>query len=381
MVALAAVFAMGRFALPAVLDWAARNRNREAFGIALFLSVFAAAWGMDAVGISMTLGAFLLGMLLSASDYRYQIVATIEPLKGPLMGLFFLAVGMATDVQTLAAEWTRVLALIAAVLTIKIVLLLAICLAFRTGLPTAIRTAFALSQVGEFAFVLFSAAAAAGLVSSEGVALGFLVIAGSMIVTPLMIRLGDSLAQRLHKEPAFKPGAYGQDMSRHLVIVGMDSVGHLMALMAERAQIPYIAFDWDYQTVMRAKSAGRNVFFGDINTHVVQEAAALSRASVVFISSDDIEQLKGISLSLHRSYPNLDLYACVRSLEDQFELRERGIKHAGTTFIESTLFRGSSLLKQMGVSEADVDTLVAGLRADEHALIMEALAGAAAKET
>ena len=379
--ALVAVVALGRLVLPAALEWAARNRNREAFGIALFLSVFAAAWAMDASGVSMTLGAFLLGMLLSTSEYRYQLVSTVEPLKGPLMGLFFLAVGMAIDVQTLATEWPRVLALIAAVVSVKIVLLLAICRAFGASLSTAVRTAFALSQVGEFAFVLFSAASVAGLVSAKGVSLGFLVIAGSMIVTPLMIRLGDSLARRLHKAPALAPGAYAQDLSRHLVVVGMNNVGHLMALMAERADVPYIAFDWDYQTVMRAKAAGRNVFFGDINTRVVQEAAGLARAGAVLLSSKDIEQLKGISLSLHRKYPALDIYACVNSLEDQFELRERGIKHAGTTFIESTLFRGSSLLKKMGVPEDDVDSLVASLRQDEHTLITQALSGAANLKT
>ena len=374
-VALAAVFALGRFVLPAVLEWAARNRNKEAFGIALFLSVFAAASAMDRVGISMTLGSFLMGMLLSASDHRFQLVATVEPIKGPLMGLFFIAVGMAIDVQSLATEWHRVLSLIAAVVSIKVALLLVICQAFRTGLPTAIRTAFTLSQVGEFAFVLFSVASVAGLVSDRGVTLGFLVIAGSMIITPVMIRLGDILAQRFQTVPALAPGAYAKDMSRHLVIVGMDNVGHLIALMAEHAGLPYIAFDWDYQTVIRTKSAGRTVFFGDINTRVVQDAAGLSRASVVFISSADIERLKGISLTLHRNYPTLDIYACVGRLEDQFELRARGIKHAGTTFIESTLFRGSSLLKQMGVPEAEVDSLVASLRKDEHALIVRALSG------
>ncbi len=371
--ALAAVFVVGRYLLPAVLGWAVRSRNNETFTVAMFLSLLGAAWCMDQVGISMTLGAFLLGILLSASDYRYQIVATVQPFKGVLMGLFFIAVGMSIDVNALVAGWSDVLILIAAVMLIKIVVLLALCLAFSSGLATSIRTAFSLSQVGEFAFVLFSVSAAAGLASPRAVTIGFLTIAGSMILTPLVIRLGDRLAARYDKGHEFTPGSYAEDMSRHLVIIGLDDIGHLIALMAERAAVPYIAFDYEYQTVMHGKRAGRKVYFGDIHSRVVQEAAGLARATAVFISSTDMESLKSIALTLRQNYPDLDIYARVDSIQDQQELRALGIKHAATSFIESTLSRGASLLREMGVAEDAVDSLVKSLREDEYAPIIEAL--------
>ena len=370
---LATTFIVGRYLLPAILGWAARNRNDETFGTVLFLAVLAAALALDQVGISMTLGAFLLGMLLSASDYRYQIVSTIVPFKGVLMGLFFIAVGMSIDIQMLLTDWASILMLIAVVLVIKTAVLLVLCRLFGSDLPTAIRTAFSLSQVGEFAFVLFGATAAAGLLSERGVTQGFLVIAGSMIVTPILIKLGDSLAAWFSKATEFAPGTYAQGMSNHLVIVGLDEVGNVIALMAEHASVPYIAFDRDYRAVIRGRRAGRNVHLGDIYTRTVQEAAGVARAKAVFISTTDMDRLRGIALSMHRDYPGLDIYAQVNTIEDQTRLRAKGIKHAGTGFIESTLFRGGSLLKNMGVAEDQVTVLIDSLRKDDYALSQQAL--------
>jgi glutathione-regulated potassium-efflux system protein KefB len=370
---LAAIFVVGRIVLPGILGWAARNRNDEAFGVVLFLGVLSAAWGMDQVGISMTLGAFLLGVLLSASDYRFQIMNTIEPFKGLLMGLFFLGVGMSIDLEALATDWARLLMLIGVVLAGKTVVLLVLCRLFGHDLPTSIRTAFSLSQVGEFAFVLFGATAAAGLLNKQGVSEGFLVIAGSMILTPVMIKLGDSLAPRFAKATELVPGTYAEEKSNHLVIVGMDKVGQVVALMAEHASVPYIAFDRDYHAVDRGKRAGRNVHLGDIYFRPVQEAAGLARAKAVFISPTDMNRLRGIALSMSRDYPSLEIYVRVETIEQQNELRAKGIMYAGTTFIESTLFRGRSLLMNMGVPEDRVTALVEGFRKDDYALIQRAL--------
>ncbi|MGD8960038.1 MAG: cation:proton antiporter, partial [Desulfobacteraceae bacterium] len=199
--ALAGIFVVGRYLLPAALGYTAKERRMDAFGILLFLAVIAAAWAVDRVGISMTLGAFVMGMLLSASDYRYQIEATVAPFKGTLMGLFFIAVGMSIDVGALWHDLSKLLAHVPVVLLIKAVVLTALVLAFGISRSAAIRTGCYLSQVGEFAFVLFGAAALAGLLSATGHTLALLVVAVSMIATPLMVKIGDGLAGRLRGRP------------------------------------------------------------------------------------------------------------------------------------------------------------------------------------
>ena len=195
------IFVIGRYLLPSVLGYCANRRQMETFGLVLFLAVITAAWAVDHVGISMTLGAFLLGMLLSGSDFRYQIEATVGPFKQVLMGLFFIAVGMSIDVGALLRDWEALLVHVPVVLFLKVVVLVGLVLGFRIGRPAAVRTAFSLSQVGEFAFVLLGAASVAGLLSAEGHTLAMLVVAVSMVATPLMVKAGDRLARRLQAVP------------------------------------------------------------------------------------------------------------------------------------------------------------------------------------
>lgn len=371
---LVGIFVVGRYLLPAVLGHAARQRRMDAFGIVLFLAVIAAAWAVDQVGISMTLGAFLIGMLLSASDYRYQIEATVAPFKGSLMGLFFIAVGMSIDVGALLRDWSMLLVHVPVVLFLKVAVLIALALAFGIGRSAAIRTGFYLSQAGEFAFVLLGAAAAAGLESAEGHTLAMLVVAVSMILTPLMMKAGDQLAGRLRAVPASAKAAPAADLERHVVVIGFDEVGQLICLMLDKAKVPYVAFDRDIDYVRQGKQAGRNVHFGNMYSSVTQQAAGLGKATAAYVTSMDLDHAKALAVTLHRLYPRLNVYVRVRRIRDQDELVAMGIKNAGTGYIESTLVRGSMLLKDLGVTESDVAELVSAFQENNYALIRAAFA-------
>jgi monovalent cation:proton antiporter-2 (CPA2) family protein len=366
---IAGIFAVGRYLLPAVLGYCAKRRQMDAFGVVLFLAVIAAAWAVDHVGISMTLGAFLLGMLLSASDFRYQIEATVAPYKATLMGLFFIAVGMSIDVGALVRDWEALLVHVPVVLAVKGAVLTGLVLALGVAPSAAIRTGFYLSQVGEFAFVLLGAAAVAGLLSAGGHTLAMLVVAVSMILTPLMVKAGDRLASRFQTMPASVGEEPAADLERHVVVIGYDEVGRLIDLMLEGANIPHIAFDRDINVVRQGKRSGRNVHFGDMYSFATQEAAGLGKAAAVYVTSRDMDHAKGLAVTLHRLYPHLDVYVRVRTLGDQDELVAKGVRHAGTGYIESTLVRGSMLLKGLGVSEDDVSQLVNELQRNDYALI------------
>jgi glutathione-regulated potassium-efflux system protein KefB len=366
---LAGIFVLGRYLLPAALGYCASQRQLEVFRMVLFLAVILAAWSVDHVGISMTLGAFLLGMLLSASDFRYQIEATVAPFKQTLMGLFFIAVGMSIDVGAFLQDWRALVVHVPVVLFLKILALVGLVLAFRIGRAAAIRTGFYLSQVGEFAFVLLGAATVSGLLSAGGHTLAMLVVAVSMIATPVMVTIGDRLASRLAREPADVQGKPAADLDRHVVIVGLEEVGQLIALMLERAGIPYLAIDRDIDVVRQGEQAGRNVCFGNLFSSSTQDAVGLGKAAAVFVTTRDPAQAKALALTLHRLYADLNVYVLVRTLAEQDELVDKGIKHAGTGYIESTLVRGGMLLKDLGTSETDVNRLVQALRDDNYALI------------
>jgi hypothetical protein len=228
--------------------------------------------------------------------------------------------------------------------------------------------------VGEFAFVLLGAAAVAGLLNAEGHTLAMLVVAVSMIATPLMVKAGDRLAGRLRAMPAREEAQPAADLDRHVVIVGYDEVGQLIDLLLEKANIPHIAFDRDINIVRPGKELGRNVHSGDMYSATTQEAAGLGKAAAAYVTSRDMDHAKALAITLHRLYPHLDVYVRVRMLADQSELVAKGIRHAGTGYIESTLVRGSMLLKDLGMSEDDVSELVKDFQKNDYALIRAAYA-------
>jgi len=366
---LTGIFVVGRYLLPSVLGYAAKRRRMDAFGILLFLAVIAASWAVDRVGISMTLGAFFIGMLLSASDYRYQIEAIVAPFKGTLMGLFFIAVGMSIDIGALLHDWSRLLVHVPVVLLLKAAVMIALFLAFGISRSAALRAGFYLSQAGEFAFVLFGAAAVAGLLNDHGHTLALLVVAVSMILTPLMVKVGDQVAGRLRAEQPGTEAAPAADLERHVVVIGYDQVGQLICLMLDKAKIPYVAFDLDINLVRQGKQSGRSVHFGDMYSTVTQQAAGLEKATAAYVTTTEPGWAEGLAVTLQRLYPSLNIYVRVRTLREQDKLVSRGIKKAGTGYIESTLVRGAMLLKDLGMSESDVNELVKAFQNDNYALV------------
>lgn len=152
-----------------------------------------------------------------------------------------------------------------------------------------------------------------------------------------------------------------------MVVVGYDEVGRLIDLMLEKANIPHLAFDQDINVVRQGKRSGRNVHFGDMYSTTTQEAAGLAKAAAVYVTSRDMEHAKSLAITLHRLFPHLDIYVRVRTLEEQDQLVDKGIKYAGTGYIESTLVRGGMLLKDLGVPEDDVQELIKELQHNNYA--------------
>jgi hypothetical protein len=276
---------------------------------------------------------------------------------------------MSMDVGALLQDWSRLVVHVPVVLFLKAAVLTALVLAFGISRSAAVRTGFYLSQSGEFAFVLFGAAGAAGLLSAEGHTLALLVVAVSMILTPLMVKVGDRLAGRLRDVPAETATTPAADLERHVAVVGYDQVGQLICMMLKKAKIPYMAFDQDIDLVRQGKQSGYNVYFGDMYSSITQQAAGLGKAAAAFVSIRESERAEGLALTLQSLYPSLNVYVRVRSLREQDRLVSKGISKAATGYIESTLIRGAMLLKDLGVSEVEASELVKAFQNDNYALV------------
>lgn len=365
------VLAVGRYVIPQLLAMTAKSRNMEAFGIVTMLAALGAAYLMELVGVSMALGAFLVSMTLSASDYRHQIEAAVEPFKGLMLGLFFISVGMSINVALIWNNWPEVIEAVVALLILKIVTLFVLGLIFGLGRSVAIRTACILSQCGEFGFVLFGAAHASGLLSAEmfGVALSLITV--TMIVTPLMSKLGDILGDRLDDSSSTRTATDQKsvDLDRHVVVAGYGRGGRVISLMLEKSGIPYVAFDTDPERVSLGKREGRNVRFGDMTDPRVLDASGIGDAAVIVVTLYETHQTEKLVSTVRNFYPGVSVYARVRNLTVRDRLLAHGVSHAIPEAAEGSLQLGKAVLQGVGKPDADVQTLLDDLRRQDYEML------------
>ncbi|GEM80351.1 cation:proton antiporter domain-containing protein [Vibrio superstes] len=350
------ILAIGKVMLPFALKWSVRKHNKDAFALCLFAAIFATVCIIEYAELPSTLGAFSLGMLLSSSDFRHSLEETVLPFKGVLMALFFTSVGMQINPTVLMEHLSSILFILTVVLVVKTLLSTALSLIDGKSLSVGIKTGFWLNHIGEFAFVILALATSMSILTESQSSIIIAIVSLSMVLSSFSIKLGDKIVSRfLHSAKSFDDLPHKE--SNALVIIGMDEVGRLIAKMAHRAQIPYVALDNNYDQVKTSKQLGLTAYFGDIMRSSVRNKIHLDDAKAVFVSIHEPATLKRVSVALAR-YPNLDIYARTNSKEDELELKQLGIHFAASTYIESTLIRGRKLLHNFGVAEDTTMTLV-----------------------
>ncbi len=369
------VWGLGRYVLPTALERMARQGNREGFFLVVMLAVFTSAWATHMAGLSMALGAFLMGLLLSSTRYNYQIEALVEPYKGLLMSLFFVAVGMSIDIAALAQAPLLFALHVSAIIAIKLGVLLGLLLLFGFERPLAVKVAFLLVQGGEFGFVLFGAAHALGVIDNATFALSVGVISTSMLLTPLLVKLGDRLSASLARRVPVSEGPYrfseGMEGEARVVIAGYGRVGHTVATLLQGSSVPYIAFDNNTAHVAEGQADGRPVYYGDISDPKLMARAHLERVVAVVLTIDRPQaMLKAVTL-LRSSYPHLKIIARARDLMAVSALLEAGATGAYPEALEASLRLGAEVLEAIGVADESVDLLLHGVRRQNYALVRE----------
>ncbi len=380
------VIVTGRYLVPRLLDRLARQNNREAFFLAAMAAVFAAAWAMDLAGMSMALGAFLMGMMLSTSRYSLQIEATLEPHKGLLMSLFFVAVGMSVDVAALAQHPFQFALHVVAIISIKVAVLYVLCLLFGTGRSTAWRVAFMLSQGGEFGFVVFGAAKALGVIDDLIFAMAIAVISLTMLLTPVLVKLGNRLALRAARDTAAVDqhshyAAEGDEETPRVVIAGYGRVGHTVGTILGSSDIPYVAFDTDAVLVARWRGEGHPVFYGDVCNPELFGNASLHQVDLVVLTIDDRHAAVRAATLIRTQMPEAKIVARARDLRTCDALLQAGVNQAFPETLEASLRLAAESLEALGISSDDTNQLLRGVRNTDYALVRngpEAEAGARA---
>lgn len=369
------LLALGRWVVPWVLEWLARQCNREAFFLVVMAAVFLAAWAMDLAGMSMALGAFVLGMMLSGSRFSVQIHASVEPHKGLLMSLFFIAVGMSVDPAVVAAAPLRFLDALLALLVIKAGILYWLCRRFGSQPAEALRVALLLAQAGEFGFILFGAAKLTGLIDDALFVQMVALISLSMLLTPLLEYLATRFGQRLAAGPPavdarfqYQAGPPGTTPPR-VVIAGYGRVGHTIGAVLAAHRIPYVAFDANPVLVARWRADGYPVFYGDIRDPHLLNAARVDQAQVVVLTLDD-QQATLAATSLVRGHaPGVIIVARARDLVACDALFRAGASKAFPEAVEASLRLASETLAGLGISHQAAEAIVDDARGRDYAQV------------
>jgi len=340
----------GRLLLRPALRWIANSRTSEIFTAAALLLVVAIAALMQAVGLSMALGAFLAGVLLADSEYRRELETDLEPFKGLLLGLFFMAVGMSIDFAVVLRQPLLVTGLVLGFLLVKALVLAGMAQCLR--LPAGERPVFVvlLAQGGEFGFVVFQAGQQGGVLSADQTSLLVAAAALSMLLTPLLLLLSDHwLVPRLLARGQRKAMPELNELQHAPVIIaGFGRYGQIIGRLLYANGIDSTVLDHDPDSVEAVRKFGSPAFYGDATRLDLLRTAGANEAKLIVVAIDDVAQsLKVVDL-VREHFPHLHIVARARNVTHYYGLRERGVTLIERETLDSALMSARSVLELLG---------------------------------
>ncbi|WP_027995367.1 glutathione-regulated potassium-efflux system protein KefC [Simplicispira psychrophila] len=362
----------GRLLLRPLLRWIAKSKTPEIFTATSLLLVVGIAWLMVLVGLSMALGAFLAGVLLADSEYRRELETDIEPFKGLLLGLFFMAVGMTIDFGVLLRSPGTVAALLVGFLALKSGLIYV--LARSTHIPHQERPAFTLllAQGGEFAFVVFQGATGAKVFSPEVASLLIGAVALSMLLSPLLLLALEHALLRRHaqiKAAAPEPQSdIPEPQQAPVIIAGFGRYGQIVARMMLAQGIPSTILDHSVDMLEVARTFGYRVFYGDATRLALMRLAGAAHARVLVVAVDTPERSLKIVTLARRHFPHLHIVARARDVTHWYALRDLGVQHIERELFESSLTSARTVLELLGMPEHEAAQMAQRFRAHNLAL-------------
>jgi len=350
------LFTFGKWLINPWFNLVASQRSRELFVMNVLMVTLLLAYATKLAGLSYALGAFIAGMLISETKFRYQVESDISAFRDIFLGLFFISVGMLLDLQQIANNIAAILLVLVALVLFKaiIVTLVVRLVKYETGV--AIRTGLILAQAGEFSFVILALGVEQKLVSGSALQVILAASLLSMVIAPFLIQYNGRIARKLVQSYSRNSGQVVQDIDdvgkhlhNHVIICGYGRSGQYLARFLREENIPYIALDIDPSRVLEAATAGENVMFGDAARRVVLEAAGGARAKALVISYADNRAAMKILHIVQESYPQLPVI--VRTVDDtnMEALREAGAAEVVPEILEGSLMLASHALMLLGV--------------------------------
>jgi voltage-gated potassium channel Kch len=346
---MSAIILAGMFFIRPFFRAVAQTKLRELFTAAALLLVIGIALLMSKVGLSPALGTFVAGVVLANSEYRHELESDIEPFKGLLLGLFFIAVGASIDFGMIFSRPLDIALLVSGLVVIKFVVLLILGRIFRMGIDQSLLFAFSLAEGGEFAFVLFSFAVQSHVLE-QGLANTIIgAVALSMAMTPLLLLINEKLIEpRFGTRQEERKEADSIDEENPVIIAGFGNFGSIVGrlLRANGVGITVLEFDSDKVEVLR--SLGLKVFYGNAARHDLLHAAGAENAKVLILALSDHEQMLKIIHMTKKHYPHLKIFARAGGRTQTYDLLDAGVHHVYRETLDTSLRAGSDALRELG---------------------------------
>ncbi len=374
-VVLAVVLFFGQRLMHSWFSMVARRRSAELFMLNVLLITLALAWITERAGLSLALGAFLAGMLISETEYRYQVEEDIKPFRDVLMGLFFITVGTLLDVAVVIRHWAVVLTVLALLLAGKFAIAAGLSRAFGASPGTALRTGLWLSAGGEFGFVLL-AQARDGVLPGAALQVVVAALVLSLLAAPLIVTYSDRIALRLapsewllRSMELTRVAAQSMAIDRHVLICGYGRSGQYLARFLEQESVPYVALDLDPERVREAAAAGDTVVYGDAARRETLIAAGVLRAAVVVISYANTDSALRVMNRLAELRPGLPAVVRASDEKDMERLTRGGAVEVVPETFETSVMLASHALVLLGVPFARVFRRIREIRGQRYELM------------
>ena len=367
---------VARFLAPIVLRAASRTRQRDVFVLSVAVICLGVAWLASRAGVSVALGAFLAGLVVSGSEFRHQALSDLIPLREVLASVFFVSVGMLLDTTEVMGRTGSILLLLLAILAGKFTVVFLASSLMRLPLRVSVLTAVALCQVGEFSFILLRGGRDVGLVSGELLETMLVAVILSMLVTPFLLRLGPRLAAgvgritpltRLLQVKSLEDDHPDEQLTDHVIIAGYGLAGRELALALEHCRVPYLVVDLNVDNVRHATDDGVTAYFGDVTSRKVLDHLGIKRAKELVVAVNDpdaalraVQQARGLSREVR-------ILVRTSYLEDAAALIRAGANNVVAADVESAVEIVHVILRGHGANSTTVEqqlTRIRSLRAE-----------------
>ncbi len=367
---LAALVVGSRFVVRPAFRIVAASKSQEIFTAAALLIVMGTALVVGTVGMSMALGAFLAGVLLADSEFKHELEADIEPFKGLLLGLFFMAVGMSVNLGLFVLHPFAVLGAVVCVLVVKFLVVYGLSRFMRYGKKASRSAALSLSEGGEFAFVLFGVAAKAGVLDVPVSDFLIVVVSVSMAATPMLTPLWDRFVEpRLKERDVDRPFDEIEDRESQVIIAGFGRYGQIVARVLGMAGIPFTALEKSSEQVDFVRRWGNKIYYGDASRLDLLRSAHADHVKAFVLAIDDVEGSVRTAEMVRRNFPELPIYARARNRAHVQALIDHGVHRIDRETYASSLETAEHVLRGLGFDAAHARASVEKFREFDEALL------------